>query len=175
MSFIRKQLKPNPNPNMNHTKTDSDATSLTASSPPRSPPRRPVYYVQSPSHDGEKTLVSSHSTPGLLSPTASPPHSHSFAGHHSRESSSTRFSGKVSSSDVAMKRFSKPWDKHFNSIEEEGLLDDEQPEVSIPRRCYVLGFIVCFLILFFTFALILYGAAKPQKPKLTMTVGLNHL
>ncbi|XP_076944231.1 uncharacterized protein LOC143614786 [Bidens hawaiensis] len=137
---------------MHHAKTDSDATSMTASSPPRSPPRRPVYYVESPSHDGEKTILSSHST-------------HS----HSRESSSTRFSGKVSSSDVAMKRFSKPWDKHFNSIEEEGLLDDEQPERSIPRRCYVLGFIICFLILFFMFALILYGAAKPQKPKLTMT------
>ncbi|XP_076949383.1 uncharacterized protein LOC143622009 [Bidens hawaiensis] len=152
---------------MQHTQTDSEATSLTASSPPRSPPRRPVYYVQSPSHDGEKTILSSHSTPALLSPTASPPH---YGAHHSRESSSTRFSGKVSSSDVAMKRFSKPWDhKHFNSIEEEGLLDDEQPERSIPRRCYVLGFIIIFLILFFMFALILYGAAKPQKPKLTMT------
>ncbi|KAJ0577651.1 hypothetical protein HanIR_Chr05g0238471 [Helianthus annuus] len=90
---------------MQHTKTDSDATSLTASSPPRSPPRRPVYYVQSPTHDDEKhiTTISYHSTPALLSP------------------------------------------------------------------CYVLGFVVCFLVLFFVFAGILYGAAKPQKPKLTLT------
>ncbi|KAI3686808.1 hypothetical protein L1987_80497 [Smallanthus sonchifolius] len=158
---------------MQHAKTDSDATSLTASSPPRSPPRRPVYYVQSPSrdsHDGEKniTTMSFHSTPALLSPTASPPHSHSYAGRHSRESSSTRFSGKISSDDIAMKRFSKPWDKQFNSIEEETLLDDDESGKSIPRRCYVLGFILCFLILFFLFALILYGASKPQKPKLTM-------
>ncbi|KAL8216238.1 hypothetical protein R6Q57_023075 [Mikania cordata] len=138
---------------MKHAKTDSDATSLTASSPPRSPPRRPVYYVQSPSN----------STPALLSPTVSPPHS------HSRQSSSTRFSGKISSNDVALKTFSKPWDKQFNSIEEEGLLDDEdESEKRIPRRCYVLGFIICFLILFSLFALILYGASKPQKPKLTM-------
>ncbi|KAJ0789667.1 hypothetical protein HanPI659440_Chr05g0206201 [Helianthus annuus] len=154
---------------MQHTKTDSDATSLTASSPPRSPPRRPVYYVQSPTHDDEKhiTTISYHSTPALLSPTASPPRS--YAGHHSRESSSTRFSGKVSSNDVALKRFSKPWDTQVNSIEEEALLDDDVSEKRIPRRCYVLGFVVCFLVLFFVFAGILYGAAKPQKPKLTLT------
>ncbi|KAL8261248.1 hypothetical protein R6Q59_025297 [Mikania micrantha] len=71
--------------------------------------------------------------------------------------------------DVALKTFSKPWDKQFNSIEEEGLLDDDdESEKRIPRRCYVLGFIICFLILFSLFALILYSASKPQKPKLTM-------
>ncbi|KAK9080208.1 hypothetical protein SSX86_001883 [Deinandra increscens subsp. villosa] len=164
---------------MQHAKTDSDATSLTASSPPRSPPRRPVYYVQSPSHDDEKhlTTMSYHSTPAFLSPTASPPPSHSYAGgHHSRESSSTRFSGsfkpngsgRIPSNDIAMKSFPKPWDKQFNSIEEEALLDDDDSTKSIPRRCYVLGFIVCFLILFAVFALILYGVSKPQKPELTM-------
>lgn len=149
---------------MQHTKTDSDATSLTASSPPRSPPRRPVYFVQSPSHDGEKNInaASFQSTPALLSPTGSPP--------HSRESSTTRFSGKISSNDIAMKRFSKSWEKQFISIEEEGLLDDDRVQKPIPKRCYVLGFIICFLILFFLFALILYGASKPQKPTITMRV-----
>ncbi|KAJ9567055.1 hypothetical protein OSB04_003021 [Centaurea solstitialis] len=169
---------------MHHAKTDSDATSLTASSPTRSPPRRPVYYVQSPSHDdGEKNvnaaMTSLNSTPALLSPTGSPPHSHSSVGRHSRESSSTRFSGslkpphgsrKVSPNDIAMKRFAKPWDnnKQFNAIEEEGLLEDEDDDKGLPRRCYVLAFVVCFVILFSIFALILYGASKPQKPKLTM-------
>lgn len=166
---------------MHHVKTDSDATSLTASSPTRSPPRRPVYYVQSPSrdsHDGEKNVnaMSLNSTPALLSPTGSPPHSHSSVGRHSRESSSTRFSGslkphgsrKVSPNDMAMKRFAKTWDKQFNVIEEEGLLEDEESDKGLPRRCYVLAFVICFLILFSLFALILYGASKPQKPKLTM-------
>ncbi|GKC88029.1 putative late embryogenesis abundant protein, LEA-14, partial [Tanacetum coccineum] len=152
---------------MHHTKTDSDATSLTASSPPRSPPRRPVYFVQSPPHEDEKNLttISFHSTP-----TGSPPHS--SVGFHSRESSSTRFSGSlkpngpqkivINNNDVALKR--------FNSIEEEGLLDDDyyHAEKKIPRRCYVLAFVLGFFILFGLFALILYGASKPQKPKLTM-------
>ncbi|KAL8197699.1 hypothetical protein R6Q57_024233 [Mikania cordata] len=80
-----------------------------------------------------------------------------------------RFSGKISSNDDALKTFSKPWDIKFNSIEEEGLLDDDdESEKRIPRRCYVLGFIICFLILFSLFALILYSASKPQKPKLMM-------
>ncbi|KAI3673039.1 hypothetical protein L6452_39148 [Arctium lappa] len=157
-----------------HAKTDSDATSLTASSP------TPVYYVQSPSrdsHDGDKNnlnTISLNSTP-----TGSPPHSHSSVGRHSRESSSTRFSGslkpphgsrKVSPNDVAMKRFAKSWDKQFNVIEEEGLLDDDDDDSDkgLPRRCYVLAFVICFMILFSVFALILYGASKPQKPKLTM-------
>nr|XP_043606648.1 uncharacterized protein LOC122578694 [Erigeron canadensis] len=161
---------------MHHTKTDSDATSLTASSPPRSP-RRPVYYVQSPSH----------STPALLSPTGSPPHySHSSIGHHSRESSSTRFSGslkphgsgKITPNDIALKRYSKTWEiddhnlkqfhNYHDTIEEEGLLDEVEYKKNIRRRCYVLGFVVSFLVLFSLFALILYGASKPQKPKLTM-------
>ncbi|KAF3792717.1 hypothetical protein EJ110_NYTH11038 [Nymphaea thermarum] len=73
-----------------HAKSDSEVTSLAASSPTRSPPRRPVYYVQSPSrdsHDGEKTSL--QSTP-VLSPMGSPPHSHSSLGRHSRESSTSR-------------------------------------------------------------------------------------
>ncbi|CAL1398920.1 unnamed protein product [Linum trigynum] len=57
-----------------HAKTDYEVTSLAPSSPTRSP-RRPAYFVQSPSrdsHDGEKTTTSCHSTP-VLSPVAPPP------------------------------------------------------------------------------------------------------
>ncbi|CAL1374742.1 unnamed protein product [Linum trigynum] len=57
-----------------HAKTDSEVTSLAPSSPTRSP-RRPAYFVQSPSrdsHDGGKTTTSFHSTP-VLSPVAPPP------------------------------------------------------------------------------------------------------
>ncbi|KAK0583234.1 hypothetical protein LWI29_034943 [Acer saccharum] len=71
-----------------HTKTDSEGTSLDASWPPRSPPWRPIYYVQSPSnHDVEKMSYGS-------SPTGSPSHHYYHASpiHHSRESSTSRFS-----------------------------------------------------------------------------------
>lgn len=170
-----------------HAKTDSEVTSLSASSPNRSPPRRPVYYVQSPSrdsHDGEKTTTSFQSTP-VLSPAGSPPHSHSSVGRHSRESSSTRFSGslkpgsrKISPNDTGsggarkgahkkQQQQQQPW-KECDVIEEEGLIEDEESQKPLPRRCYVLAFILGFLVLFSFFSLILWGAARPQKPKITV-------
>ncbi|KAI9200408.1 hypothetical protein LWI28_007326 [Acer negundo] len=161
-----------------HAKTDSEVTSLAPSSPTRSP-RRPVYYVQSPSrdsHDGEKTTTSFHSTP-VISPMGSPPHSHSSVGRHSRESSSSRFSGslkpgsrKISPNDASrggQSKGHKPW-KECDVIEEEGLLDDEERRKGIPRRCYILAFVLGFFLLFSLFSLILWGASKPQKPKITM-------
>lgn len=163
-----------------HTKTDSEDTSLAPSSPDNS--RRPVYYVQSPSrdsHDGEKTTTSFHSTP-VISPMGSPPHSHSSVGRHSRDSSSTRFSGslkpgsrKILPNDASAagsrhnRKGQKPW-KECDVIEEEGLLEDDRSSKSLPRRCYVLAFVVGFFILFSFFALILWGASRPQKPKITM-------
>uniref|UniRef100_A0A803KSB0 Late embryogenesis abundant protein LEA-2 subgroup domain-containing protein n=1 Tax=Chenopodium quinoa TaxID=63459 RepID=A0A803KSB0_CHEQI len=138
-----------------HAKTDSDITSLPESSPTRSPPRRggsghgQVYYVHSPSrdstsHDGEKTTNSFHSTP-VISPMGSPPHSHSNSslGPHSRESSSTRYSGSAKPKGGKGRsgrggRHNHHHQRHpFDAIEEEGLLagEDEDGERSIPRRC----------------------------------------
>ncbi|GER47191.1 late embryogenesis abundant protein [Striga asiatica] len=161
-----------------HAKTDSDATSFAPSSPDHN--RRPVYYVQSPSrdsHDGEKTNTASfHSTPAIGSPMGSPPHSHSSVGQHSRESSTSRFSGslkpgskKINPNNVGSggrghrKGGQDNW-KEFDVIEEEGLLEDEGSRQGLPRRCYILAFAVSFFALFSLFALILYGASKPQKP-----------
>ncbi|XP_061353075.1 uncharacterized protein LOC133297867 [Gastrolobium bilobum] len=142
-----------------HAKTDSEVTSLSASSPTRSPPRRPIYYVQSPSrdsHDGEKTATTSfHSTP-VLSPVASPPHS-----RHS--SSSTRFSAPQRKKD----NHNKPW-KQIDVIEEEGLLHGEDLHKTLPRRCYVLAFVLGFLVLFSFFSLILWGASRPMKPQISV-------
>ncbi|KAH9758197.1 transmembrane protein [Citrus sinensis] len=149
-----------------HAKTDSEVTSLAPSSPTRSP-RRPVYYVQSPSrdsHDGEKTTTSFHSTP-VLSPAGSPPHSHSSIGRHSRESSSSRFSGslkpgsrKISPNDASrggQRKGQKRWNKECDVIEEEGLLEDEERRSGLPRRCYFLAF--------------------SQKPKITMkSINFEH-
>ncbi|RWW83644.1 hypothetical protein BHE74_00007843 [Ensete ventricosum] len=171
-----------------HAKTDSEVTSLAASSPPRSP-RRQVYYVQSPSrdsHDGEKTTATTsfHSTP-VLSPMASPRHSHSSVGPQSRDSSSSRFSGgikpgggggprKMSSHDDrkgGRSKNDKAW-KECATIEEEGLLEDEREEKGLPRRCYYLAFLLGFVILFSFFALILWGASRSQMPEITMKVKL---
>ncbi|KAI3669813.1 hypothetical protein L6452_41233 [Arctium lappa] len=150
-----------------HAKTDSEVTSQTASSPTRSP-RRPVYFVQSPSrdsHDGEKTTNSFHSTP-VLSPNGSP-------GRHSRNSSSTRFSGSLrpgsrkGSSHHHQQQQVRKGEKGFDAIEEEGLIDDDHRR-GIPRRCYFLAFVVGFFVLFTFFALVLWAAARPQKPVITM-------
>ncbi|KAH0695365.1 hypothetical protein KY285_022462 [Solanum tuberosum] len=170
-----------------HTKTDSEGTSLAPSSPDNSRPT--AYYVQSPSrdsHDGEKTTTSFHSTP-VISPMGSPPHSHSSVGRHSRDSSSSRFSGSLKPGsrkilpDAAAgvggrhhRKGQKPW-KECDVIEEEGLLEDDRSSKSLPRRCYVLAFVVGFFILFSFFALILWGASRPQKPKITMrTIKFDH-
>ncbi|XP_057487883.1 uncharacterized protein LOC130773934 [Actinidia eriantha] len=151
-----------------HAKTDSEVTSLAPSSPARSPRGggRAVYYVQSPSrdsHDGEKTTNSFHSTP-VLSPVGSP-------GRHSRHSSSsTRFSSKSSAAAAADRHRSKgdkQW-KEFNAIEEEGLLDDDNARRRRSCRCYFLGFLVAFFVLFSFFSLVLWGASRNQKPIVTM-------
>ncbi|XVF61182.1 hypothetical protein PTKIN_Ptkin08bG0109500 [Pterospermum kingtungense] len=155
------------------SKTDSEVSSLSQSSPARSP-RRPVYYVQSPSrdsHDAEKTTNSFHSTP-VISPMGSPPHSHSnsFGPHSSRESSSTRMSGslKPHRKHEGSRKDRKPW-KEFDAIEEEALLDGDGSYHGLHRRrCYFLAFLVGFFVLFTTFSLILWGASRPQKPKITM-------
>ncbi|XP_022132905.1 uncharacterized protein LOC111005632 [Momordica charantia] len=156
-------------------KTDSEVSSLTPSSPTRSPSsRRPVYYVQSPSrdsHDGEKTTNSFHSSP-VLSPMGSPPHSHSNSslGPHSRDSSSTRFSASVkpgSRKPAATHKIPKPW-KRFDAIEEERLLEDDGGSDGFTRRCYFLAFVISFVVLFSLFSLILWGASRPQKPVILM-------
>uniref|UniRef100_A0A7C9FI90 Uncharacterized protein n=1 Tax=Opuntia streptacantha TaxID=393608 RepID=A0A7C9FI90_OPUST len=180
-----------------HGKTDSDVTSLPGSSPTRSSPARrasgPVYYVQSPSrdstsHDGEKTTNSFHSTP-VISPMGSPPHSHSNSslGPHSRESSSTRFSGSAkppSGSKNATGKGgpgrSQRWKDHqhhghhpFDAIEEENLLagDDEGKEGGISRRCcYIIAFVVAFVVLFTFFSLVLWGVSRNQRPLISIKV-----
>ncbi|XAR57787.1 hypothetical protein NMG60_11026050, partial [Bertholletia excelsa] len=144
--------------------TDSDATSLAASSPGRSPGRRPAYFVQSPSRDshedGEKTTNSFHSTPAALSPMASP-------GHHSGRSSSTRFSGSGGSR-RHQHRKSTAVGNHFDAIEEEGLLGGDAGSGGLPRRCYFPVFVLGFVILFSFFSLVLWGASRNQKPVVTM-------
>ncbi|KAJ3675171.1 hypothetical protein LUZ60_004213 [Juncus effusus] len=155
-----------------HAKTDSSEITSYGSSPPR----RPSYYVQSPSHE---------STPAH-SPAGSPPRS--AHGHHSRESSTSRFSGTIKPAGGSGKinpndpngtaRYNGEkgglWREGRTITEEDGLLreemeDETEEREGIPRRwCYVIGFVLAFLILFFFFALILWGASHNKHPVVTM-------
>lgn len=156
---------------MLHTKSESDVTSLATSSPSRSSPKRPVYFVQSPSrdsHDGDKSS-SMQPTPNFNSPMESP--SHPSYGRHSRNSSSSRFSGIFRSSSGrkgGKKRNDKGWPE-CNVIVEEGDYDDEN---RFTRRYQALIALLGFIVLFTVFCLIIWGAARPFKAEVTVKVCL---
>ncbi|XP_058074341.1 NDR1/HIN1-like protein 6 [Magnolia sinica] len=152
---------------MIHTKSDSDITSLAPSSP-RSP-KRPVYYVQSPSrdsHDGDKSS-SMQATPVSNSPMESP--SHPSYGRHSRASSASRFSGTFRSSSGQKgngKRNDKGWPE-CDVIQEEGSYDDLEGQ-GLSRRCQAFIALLAFVLLFTVFSLIIWGASRPYKPEISV-------
>ncbi|XP_052180419.1 uncharacterized protein LOC127793754 [Diospyros lotus] len=154
---------------MMHTKSESDITSLAPSSPSRSP-KRPVYYVQSPSrdsHDGDKSS-SMQATPNYNSPMESP--SHPSFGHHSRNSSASRFSGIFRSSSGrkgGRKRNDKGWPE-CNVILEEGKYDELDDDKTFTRRCQAMLALFSFVLLFTVFCLIIWGAARPYKAEVIM-------
>lgn len=157
---------------MLHAKSESDVTSLAPSSPSRSP-KRPVYYVQSPSrdsHDGDKSS-SMHATPNFNSPMESP--SHPSFGRHSRNSSASRFSGIFRSSSgrkgARTKRNDKGWPE-CNVIVEEGNYDDFDHDKAYTRRCQALMALFGFLVLFTVFCLIIWGAGRPFKAQVSVKV-----
>ncbi|OAY37420.1 uncharacterized protein LOC110626096 [Manihot esculenta] len=142
-----------------HAKTDSEGTSVDTSWPPRSPPRRPVYYVQSPSnHDVEKMSYGS-------SPIGSPAHHyyHCSPIHHSRESSTSRFSASLKNP-----KSLSAW-KHVQINQDDDDDDDEMDgdDGGSARnvRLYLCGFLF-FVLLFTIFCLILWGASKAYKPEI---------
>lgn len=154
---------------MLHTKSESDITSLAPSSPSRSP-KRPVYYVQSPSrdsHDGDKS-TSMQPTPSFNSPMESP--SHPSFGRHSRNSSASRFSGIFRSSSGrknGRKRNDKGWPE-CNVIMEEGKYDEYDEDKGVTRRCQALLALLGFIVLFSIFCLIIWGAGRPYKAEITV-------
>ena len=146
-----------------HAKSDSDVTSFDQSTPPRSP-RRPLYYVQSPSnHDVEKMSYGS-------SPMGSPHHHnyyHSSPIHHSRESSTSRFSASLKNP-----RSLSAWKKVQRGEESEND-DDGNDVVSRGQGRNVklyLCFALLFVVLFTLFSLILWGASKSYKPEVVVEV-----
>ncbi|MBA0812307.1 hypothetical protein Gohar_026285 [Gossypium harknessii] len=144
------------------TKSESDITSLAPSSPSRSP-KRPVYYVQSPSrdsHDGDKSSTMQPS------PMESPSHP-SSVGRHSRNSSASRFSGIFRSSSGrkgGRKRNDKGWPE-CGVIMEEGPYDEFEDK-AFTRRCQALIALFTFVVLFTVFCLIIWGASRPYKAEI---------
>ncbi|XP_057456727.1 uncharacterized protein LOC130747729 [Lotus japonicus] len=156
-----------------HQKSDSEVTSnsmeQSSSSPPRSPPRRPLYYVQSPSnHDVEKMSYGS-------SPVGSPAHHHfqyylSSPIHHSRESSTSRFSASLKNPLPLRHQNHQPlssWKKLHHQTDDDLDDDDENDAVYDSTRNIRLYFcfFLLFVLLFTTFSLILWGASKSYKPR----------
>ncbi|KAL7191299.1 hypothetical protein ACSBR2_023382 [Camellia fascicularis] len=159
------------------TKSESDITSLAPSSPSRSP-KRPVYYVQSPSrdsHDGDKSS-SMQATPNYNSPIESP--SHPSFGRHSRNSSSSRFSGIFRSSSGrkgGRKRNDKGWPE-CNVILEEGKYDEFDDDKRFTRRFQALLALLSFVVLFTVFCLIIWGAGRPYKAKVSVkSLAVNNI
>lgn len=144
---------------MHHPTRDSDATSLEYSST-TTPPRRPIYYVMSPTNAHRNADRVSF---GRCSASASPyqPHHLYYASsptEDSRGSSDTRFSTPLKY---------RPSSTAWRKIEDE---DDDHGD-PVPSRCYVawlfLGFV---LLLFALFFLVLWGVSKFYKPHVFVKV-----
>ncbi|KAI8023199.1 hypothetical protein LOK49_LG03G01353 [Camellia lanceoleosa] len=139
---------------MIHGNSDSDVTSQAPSSP-RSP-KRPLYYVQTPSRysssrDGDK------STLAYTSPMDSPSHSSTMA------SSASRVSGH-------RKRNEKGWPE-CDVIEEEGDYEDYVyggDDEGFRRRSQCLIGVLGFVSIFTLFCLIIWGAARPYGPRIAV-------
>ncbi|WOL16804.1 hypothetical protein Cni_G25592 [Canna indica] len=149
-----------------HSKDSSDMTSLTASSPPPSPARQPVYYVTSPveqSHRAEGARTSFGTSSLGTSPLH--PHNHRYASSpidHSRESSTTRISGTW--------RKLHHHDHHdHHTLEPSDDEDEYEHAGSVSVRCYVVWFVLGFVLLFTAFSLILWGVSKSYKPNVHVT------
>lgn len=157
-----------------HAKTDSEATSIDAalSWPPRSPPRsaiRPLYYVQSPSnHDVEKMSFGSGCSP--MGSPSHPNYYHCSPIHHSRESSTSRFSDRALLSYKSIREGSGRRRYINSAIDEEtdGGDDDSLRNVRL-YSCLLLS----LLLLFTIFSLILWGASKSYPPKVVVKVNYN--
>ncbi|KAK1437843.1 hypothetical protein QVD17_03643 [Tagetes erecta] len=155
-----------------HVKSDSDLTSVEALTPPRSP-RRPLYYVQSPSNHDANDKMSYGSSP-FASPTH-PAHYHSSPIHHSRESSTSRtFSASIKNAIVRHNHHAhahggrplSPWKRlEYGDVEDEEDDDDVNGADVVPVRFYVIWFVASFVLLFTVFSLILWAASVPYKPK----------
>ncbi|KAK2381325.1 late embryogenesis abundant protein [Trifolium repens] len=158
-----------------HRKTDSEETTnsmeQSSSTPNRSPSRRPLYYVQSPSnHDVEKMSYGS-------SPIGSPPHQNfhyylSSPIHHSRESSTSRtYSASLKNPrNISSTSWKKLNQRNIHGDLDEEDEDDDDDGVYDSGRSFRMYFcfFLLFVLLFTMFSLILWGASKSYKPRVIL-------
>ncbi|XP_047952702.1 uncharacterized protein LOC125203186 isoform X1 [Salvia hispanica] len=135
-----------------------------------------AYFVQSPSHDGEKTTASLNSTPIVsLSPTGSL--GHYSGGHgHSPGSSISHCTGpeklgpvqgsRKAGNDVVLTNLE--FDVNNLMGDEEGLCEGDEERWLCFHFYNILPFLVGFFVGFFLFCLILWGVSKYQKPEIKM-------
>ncbi|XP_073313754.1 uncharacterized protein [Primulina huaijiensis] len=150
-----------------HAKSDSEVTSIEASTPPRSP-RRPLYYVQSPSHSQHDLEKMSYGS----SPFGSPAHHfqyHCSPIHHSRESSTSRYSASLKNPrnlGGGWKRMQRKYDELGDEEGEDVEGDEGDMKDGGQVRFYAVCFLFSFVVLFSTFSLILWGASLAYKPRI---------
>lgn len=161
-------------------KSESDATSMAASSPPRSP-KRASYFVQSPSSHGaggsssaaggyKSRSPSVQATPVSNNSPANSPLRPSYASRHSRGPAITRFSSKLRPAGSGVRT---SWDRkavngkgwpECTVIEEEGSYHEFSSDSGLSRGLkIVLGFI-SLVLLFTTICLVIWGVSRRQEP-----------
>ncbi|PIN25722.1 hypothetical protein CDL12_01516 [Handroanthus impetiginosus] len=153
-----------------HVKSDSEVTSIDASSPPRSP-RRPLYFVQSPSHSQQDLEKMSYGSSPFGSPTHHF-HYHCSPIHHSRESSTSRFSAslKYPRHSGGLGGGWRRMQRKYNEVDEEE--DDGEGEGEDERddggqvKFYVICFLFSFVVLFTIFSLILWASSLAYEPRI---------
>lgn len=149
-----------------HNKSDSDLTSGGSS------PRRPPYYEQSPfNHDTEKMSYGSSPFPS--------PHDYQYHCspiHHSRESSTSRFSAPLKTTTknaAAWKRLQRR-DKDGEEAEGkgEGEINEELAgEKDANKRFYnTVRVVLAFIVLFTLFALAVWAASTAYPPQVYVKV-----
>ncbi|KAL3813980.1 hypothetical protein ACJIZ3_015248 [Penstemon smallii] len=145
-----------------HAKSDSEVTSIEASTPPRSP-RRPLYYVQSPSHSQHDLEKMSYGSSPFGSPTHHF-HYHCSPIHHSRESSTSRFSKNPN----GWRRMQRKYDEVGDEVaaEDEDCDGEDEKGENGQVRFYVVCFLLSFVVLFTAFSLILWGSSLAYKPRI---------
>ncbi|KAF6172539.1 hypothetical protein GIB67_007052 [Kingdonia uniflora] len=159
-----------------HAKSDSEVSQITSTINGPSSPLGPLYYVQSPSNHDAAEKMSYGS-----SPLGSPPHYHCSPIHHSRESSTSRYSASLFKNTTTTRNVGNnnvyAWKKIDGRIDEDDNGDNDDVIDEYKRggggrekmkRIYVVCFVLLFVVLFTTFSLILWGASKAHKPQITM-------
>ncbi|KAL3624358.1 hypothetical protein CASFOL_033174 [Castilleja foliolosa] len=153
-----------------HVKSDSEVSmSIEASTPPRSP-RRQLYYVQSPSHSQNELEKMSYGSSPFGSPTHHHFQYHCSPIHHSRESSTSRFSASLKNPKSLVgggggwRRMQRKYDEAGVEEEDEDDEEDGSGNGGELMRFYVLCFVLSFALLFSLFSLILWAASLAYKP-----------